>query len=368
MGKFKMPSAADVEKALYLKGDAKTAVVTYYAPLLAGMAASKDGALAPRMQKPAPGDWLDEHEEKGQSLGSFSRTCMKAVPHGTFNTIAMVLLGDMAAPVVASLKRYIEAFYQLNVAVVKLDVEARIKDGSIRSRVSDAGVQIWCRDAMDAAAQAVTLSRDLARRTIVSIGVSMYDLTPDEDWNYVYGQADLASARGVFSLARFSPEFNGERVASQEESDAVVLSRAAKVVTHELGHMFGLRHCIYFNCLMCGANNPQELIHKQPHLECPVCCKKLLSSFHWDLAKRYRDLTAACEAIGLTEPLPRLQAVAARVDAHHAGAPELPPTMGKSYSLAVPEPRSRLALGAPAKRPVAKKPAAARRPSVPAVR
>jgi len=29
-------------------------------------------------------------------------------------------------------------------------------------------------------------------------------------------------------------------------------------MAHELGHMFGLTHCVYYNCLMNGSMNGKE--------------------------------------------------------------------------------------------------------------
>ena len=29
-------------------------------------------------------------------------------------------------------------------------------------------------------------------------------------------------------------------------------------MTHEIGHMFGIKHCVHFNCLMNGSNHEEE--------------------------------------------------------------------------------------------------------------
>ena len=46
-------------------------------------------------------------------------------------------------------------------------------------------------------------------------------------------------------------------------------------MTHELGHTFGLNHCVYFSCLMQGFNSLEEAQKRIPDL-CPVCLRKLL--------------------------------------------------------------------------------------------
>lgn len=39
------------------------------------------------------------------------------------------------------------------------------------------------------------------------IAVTMEDLYPDEKWNFVFGQARLMGGVGVFSFARYDPDF-----------------------------------------------------------------------------------------------------------------------------------------------------------------
>ena len=38
----------------------------------------------------------------------------------------------------------------------------------------------------------------------------------------------------------------------------VMLRRCCKIITHELCHIFGISHCVYYHCLMCGKNNTKE--------------------------------------------------------------------------------------------------------------
>ena len=35
------------------------------------------------------------------------------------------------------------------------------------------------------------------------------------------------------------------------------LYRSCKVLTHEIGHLFGIGHCKYYDCLMCGKREPR---------------------------------------------------------------------------------------------------------------
>ena len=58
----------------------------------------------------------------------------------------------------------------------------------------------------------------------------------------------------MFSFARYDPHFWGEGEEMKESERYKILEyRAVKVMLHEIGHMFGLKHCIYFSCLMQGS-------------------------------------------------------------------------------------------------------------------
>jgi predicted Zn-dependent protease len=36
---------------------------------------------------------------------------------------------------------------------------------------------------------------------------------------------------------------------------SMILQRVIKIATHELGNMFGMAHCTWYECLMKGLNN-----------------------------------------------------------------------------------------------------------------
>lgn len=120
----------------------------------------------------------------------------------------------------------------------------------------------------------------------------MTDLYPAPEWNYVFGEATLVDRVGIYSFARYDPAFWGaDRGADYRD---LILRRACKVMTHELGHMFGLDHCIYYDCLMNGANHLDEM-DGTPRYVCPVCLRKLHDCVGFDAVKRYEQLLAFCE-------------------------------------------------------------------------
>jgi predicted Zn-dependent protease len=112
------------------------------------------------------------------------------------------------------------------------------------------------------------------------MAVTMGDLYPKPEWNFVYGLARLRDRVGVFSFVRHTP--TGGQTAWRGHvawREAQMLHRSLKTLLHEIGHMFGLKHCTWYNCLMRGSNG--EGVENQLnylHL-CPVCLRKL----HWNI-------------------------------------------------------------------------------------
>ncbi len=62
--------------------------------------------------------------------------------------------------------------------------------------------------------------------------------------------------------------------------------------------MFGIKHCVYFDCLMNGSNHLAESDARSLHL-CPVCLRKMHHSVGFDVAGRYGKLGAFYREVGL---------------------------------------------------------------------
>ena len=58
---------------------------------------------------------------------------------------------------------------------------------------------------------------------------------------------------------------------------------------HEIGHMFGLKHCIYYKCIMNGSNNLAENLQKSSNL-CAICLRKLQLNIGFSIFERYQSL------------------------------------------------------------------------------
>jgi len=86
---------------------------------------------------------------------------------------------------------------------------------------------------------------------------------------FIFGQAYLGGQAGVVSDYRLKNEFYG-----MPGNDELYHQRLIKCVVHELGHMFGLRHCNSLECTMRSATYVEDIDQKSIHL-CRKCSRQL---------------------------------------------------------------------------------------------
>ncbi|QIF00684.1 archaemetzincin [Roseimicrobium sp. ORNL1] len=245
------------------------------------------------IRAPEPADWLAHHQERRQTFESFLRTPHN-LPSSVANTIYVLPLDDFEegkGPALADLQEFAGAFFGLPVKMLTGIPLASNSAIERRSRGED-GMQYLTTDILK------VMLGYVPKNAFCVIGVTMEDLYPEDSWNFVFGQATYANRVGVFSFKRYSPEFNGEEW--NDETRRRMLRRSCQVLVHETGHMFGITHCVWFECIMCGSNHLGESDSRPMHA-CPVCLRKLHSSAKFDFATRYRKLLAFYEKHGFTE-------------------------------------------------------------------
>jgi archaemetzincin len=71
------------------------------------------------------------------------------------------------------------------------------------------------------------------------------------------------------------------------------LGRVCRTVSHELGHCFGMDHCVYYACSMQGSASIVEDARQPPYL-CPVDSAKLLRATEGDVKERYTAIVKFC--------------------------------------------------------------------------
>jgi len=98
------------------------------------------------------------------------------------------------------------------------------------------------------------------------LGVTDVDLYAS-GLNFVFGEAILNGENAVISLHRLRPEFYGD-----PPNMRLFEARVLKEAVHELGHTFGLTHCVNPECVMSFSNSIIDVDFKkaQPCLKCQV--------------------------------------------------------------------------------------------------
>lgn len=128
------------------------------------------------------------------------------------------------------------------------------------------------------------------------MAISEKDLFPSGDWNFVFGLASYENRVGVSSIYRL------EDGHLDSANYIRTLSRLIKIATHEIGHMFSLRHCIHAKCVMNGTNHLGET-DATPARACSECQQKLLWNLRYDNRKRLQEQCAFFDANGLKDEL-----------------------------------------------------------------
>lgn len=234
---------------------------------------------------PQPGDWLSEHEEAGQTFEEYL-DCDPITPDEVRRVLYLLPIGqfsDKQREVVTLTADYLERYFGLPVKFLP-DLPLSDVPGSAQRRHPSWGMRqllstYFLRDVLVA-----KLPDDAA----ALLGLTAVDLWPGEGWSFVFGQASLRNRVGIWSIYR-----NGDPDASPADFRLCLL-RTIKTATHELGHMFSMRHCTKYECNMCGSNNREES-DSGPLALCPECMAKVCWATLSDPVKRYRQLTDFCQ-------------------------------------------------------------------------
>lgn len=115
---------------------------------------------------------------------------------------------------------------------------------------------------------------DIKKHFLVSedivLGITGADIYAG-DLNFVFGQAELNGNYALVSTARLRNTFYG----APEEDEKLFNKRISTEVVHELGHIFGLNHCLSTRCVMFFSNSILDTDRKGDEF-CNLCKEKLL--------------------------------------------------------------------------------------------
>jgi len=115
--------------------------------------------------------------------------------------------------------------------------------------------------------------------TVKILGVADVDLFIPV-LTFVFGQAQLNGRASIISLYRLRQEYYG-----LPTNDALLIERAVKEAIHEIGHTFGMTHCLDHKCVMYFSNSVRNVDMKTDNF-CDSCSKVLsnkIIGFPWEV-------------------------------------------------------------------------------------
>lgn len=240
--------------------------------------------------EPEPGDWLESHEESGQTFQEYL-DCDPVLPDGERRVIYLQPIGEFSKKqkeMVTLTADYVGRYFNLEVRVLPDKTLVDIPDRARRRHPTWGMKQLLSTYFLDE-----VLAPALPDDAAALMALTAMDLWPGEGWNFVFGQASLRKRVGIWSIYR-----NGDPDASDADFRLCLL-RTIATATHELGHMFTMSHCTAYECNMGGSNSREES-DEGPLALCPECLAKVSWATTTDPIKRYEILLDFCRQHGLT--------------------------------------------------------------------
>lgn len=249
-----------------------------------------------KLSKPIEGEWLFTHKEKGQSFEQFTDS-KHIVPTNNSNIIYIRPIGNfdsLQKKQIELVRGYLEIFFQLKTKTLE-NVSDNIIPSSARRIGFEDNEQLLAGYILDS-----VLKNEKPLNRIALMGLTEKDLFPKPEWNYVFGLASYRDRVGVSSIYRLQDE----KLTAANFN--LCLSRLLKTCSHEIGHMFGLYHCIQADCVMNGTISLQETDESSIRL-CSFCQRKLNSSIKYDNKKRVIELGDFFKRNNLTDEFELMQ-------------------------------------------------------------
>ena len=262
---------------------AVASIISYFSPkIISGTTTFKStitqDSLYPKMGTPKPHEWLSITKELGQTYKEYiNSNPNKKTAHR--NKLYIRPIGDFTDTEIDVLhltSEYLSKFYNIPVEILAPISINTIPKTSQRTHqnISQASGKYILND---------VLAKDIPDDAIAYMGFTKIDLYNDPKNNFVFGLGNLKKRVGVYSLARYgNPDKN-------EASYKKFVLRTLKVASHELGHIFSVKHCIEYKCIMNGSNSITESDLKPVYL-CPIDLKKIRWNRDFENINRFKTL------------------------------------------------------------------------------
>lgn len=244
------------------------------------------------LPKPEEDDWLAKYTEAGQTFDEYVAYRRREPIRKTYSEIHLLPLGDFTPSqkkLLVATHDFMERFFEMKVVTLEGLPLDDVPEEAQRTRDNGKRRQLRTTYLLHD-----VLKPQRSKKAAALLGFVAEDLYPDDDWNYVFGQATLDQRVGVWSLYR-----NGNSDGAEDEYRLCLL-RTLKTAVHETGHMLGIPHCTAYSCCMNGSNHRDEADRK-PLEFCPQCQAKLWWTCRADPIPRYQKLKEFSDAAGFAQ-------------------------------------------------------------------
>jgi archaemetzincin len=297
--KFKLPTKDEQSSAMDLVGESNL----FKKMISLNFERFYDDLVAPDI-----GDWLMMHKEYGQTYMEYVRSGAVTVKTNK-DVIYLAPLyceaNDIDVGFLNALQMMCEAyFYGMKIKILNKKID--LNNYSIEVRIYDENkIQLSANQILS------VLYSELPDDAYCLVGFTAKDLFNDHNVikardyiynrkntgkNFCYGLSSLKNRVSVFTFARYDPLFYVTiKKDSEKEQEFMLryyfvwLKRACKVIVNDILHLFGLKNCTFFRCILNGFNTMDEF-DKRPLELCPICLRKLYAAI---CLKGYHDLRNA---------------------------------------------------------------------------
>lgn len=228
-----------------------------------------------KLGPPEPGEWRYSFRESPQGFDDYVDSCAnrKSAARSVFYIQPLGAAGERYRATIERMRAYAEAFFGVPAKV--REAIPMFEEGWVPQRRQ-----------FNSTAVISQLAGGVPEDALVYIGITEKDLFA-RGLNFVFGEGNLKNRCGIYSLTRY-----------ETDDEKLFLRRALKLMSHEVGHILSIHHCVTYRCVMQGANSLDEDDRHPMHL-CPIDLRKLQWNAGFDVLERYRKLEKVYRETGL---------------------------------------------------------------------